>query len=225
MRSPSAMTTWRCGTASGTEPPRKELPSKETSPPGPKVTTFSASRSHGSSSGSSEGTTAVAPSYKPSSSSAFAFATPSSDPICSRCTGPMLVITPTSGSQIAVSSAIWPKPRIAASSTSTSVPSGARRISSGKPISVLKFSRLAATVRCGAIRAAIRSFVEVLPTEPVTAITCAARSRRQARASAPSAGTGSSHTSTAPPSSSAASAAHSPVTSTPQAPARSAPAA
>ena len=42
-----------------------------------------------------------------------------------------------SGSQIAASSRIWPKPRIASSSTSTSVPNGAERISSGSPISVL----------------------------------------------------------------------------------------
>ena len=81
------------------------------------------------------------------------------------------MITPTSGSQIAASSAIWPAPRIASSSTSTSVPNGAARISSGSPISVLKFARDAATLRCGAIIAAIRSLVEVLPTEPVTAIT------------------------------------------------------
>ena len=83
----------------------------------------------------------------------------------------MLVMTPTSGSQIAVSSAIWPNPRIASSSTSTSVPAGAESTSSGSPISVLKFSRDAATVRCGAIIAVIRSLVDVLPTEPVTAIT------------------------------------------------------
>jgi hypothetical protein len=83
----------------------------------------------------------------------------------------MFVITPASGSQIAVSSAIWPAPRIASSSTSTSVPGGAASTSSGRPISVLKFARLAATVRWGAISAAIRSFVDVLPTEPVTAIT------------------------------------------------------
>ena len=85
--------------------------------------------------------------------------------------GPMFVMTPTSGSQIAVSSAIWPAPRIASSSTSTSVPNGAASTSSGSPISVLKFARDAATLRCGAIIAAIRSLVEVLPTEPVTAIT------------------------------------------------------
>ena len=134
----------------------------------------------------------------PTSSSALARATPSSDCICSRWTGPTFVITPTSGSQIAVSSAIWPKPRIASSSTITSVPGGAASSSSGSPISVLKFARLAATVRWGAISAAIRSFVEVFPTEPVTAITCAARSRRQARASAPSEATGCSAASTAP---------------------------
>jgi hypothetical protein len=62
IRSPPAITTWLDGGASGTAPPRSELPSKVTSPPGPNVTTFSDSRSHGSSSGSSLGTIAVAPS-------------------------------------------------------------------------------------------------------------------------------------------------------------------
>ena len=57
------------------------------------------------------------------------------------------------------------------SSTITCVPSGAERIASGSPISVLKFLGFDATARCGAISAVIRSFVEVLPTEPVTAIT------------------------------------------------------
>ena len=164
------------------------------------------------------------PARIPSSSSAFASATPSIEPSCSRWTGPRLVITPTSGSQIAVSSAIWPKPRIASSSTSTSVPDGAASTSSGSPISVLKFSREAATLRCGAIIAAIRSLVEVLPTEPVTAITCAARSCRQARASAPSAGTGVSDAITAPAlrSSASSSSTHCGWTTTPHAPASSA---
>ena len=207
-------------------PPRSDAPSKWTSPPGPNVTTSSSSRRYGSSSGSSAGTTATAPSRIPTSSSAFARATPSSEPSCSRWTGPTFVITPTSGSQIAVSSAIWPKPRIASSSTSTSVPGGAASSSSGSPISVLKFARLAATVRWGAISAAIRSFVDVLPTEPVTAITCAASSRRQARASAPSDATGCSAASTAPASPPpAASRAQTGAASTPQAPARSASAA
>ena len=134
----------------------------------------------------------------------------------------MFVITPTSGSQIAVSSAICPKPRIASSSTRTSVPAGAASSSSGSPISVLKLAREAATVRCGAIRAAIRSFVDVFPTEPVTPITCAPSARRQPRARPPSAATGSAAARTAPPSSVRA---HSGVASTPHAPAASASAA
>ena len=56
------------------------------------------------------------------------------------------MITPTSGSAIAASSAIWPGAAHAISSTSTSVPAGAPRTVSGSPISVLRFSRLA-TVR------------------------------------------------------------------------------
>ena len=55
---------------------------------------------------------------------ALAGATPSSEPTCSTCTGPIVVITPTSGSAIAVSSAICPKPAHPISSTSTSVPVG-----------------------------------------------------------------------------------------------------
>ena len=55
----------------------------------------------------------------------------------------MFVITPTSGSQIAVSSAIWPNPRIAELEHEHL---GARRArassSSGSPISVLKFARI-----------------------------------------------------------------------------------
>ena len=53
------------------------------------------------------------PARRPASSSALAARDASSEPSSSRWTGPMLVITPTSGSAIAASSAIWPKPRIA----------------------------------------------------------------------------------------------------------------
>ena len=123
---------------------------------------------------------------------------------------------------MAASSAICPNPRIAISSTSTWVPSGAERMASGSPISVFQFCGLDATIRCGEISAVVRSLVEVFPTEPVIPITCAARSRRQARASAPSAAVGVWLSSTAPRSTSTASAAHSPVTSTPHAPAASA---
>ena len=48
---------------------------------------------------------------------------PASEPTSSRWTGPMLVITPTSGSAIRASSSICPNPRMPISSTSTSVPS------------------------------------------------------------------------------------------------------
>ena len=114
--------------------------------------------------------------------------------------GPMFVITPTSGSQIAVSSAICPKPRIASSSTSTSVPAGAASSSSGSPISVLKFAR-GWRPRAGAGRSAraIRSFVDVLPTEPVTRDHARAELPPPARGPARrSAASGSSAASTAP---------------------------
>ena len=64
---------------------------------------------YGSSSGSS-GTTAVPPAGSAPTTSAFARATFSTVPSSSRCTGPMLVITPTSGRAIAHSSAICPEP-------------------------------------------------------------------------------------------------------------------
>ncbi len=107
-----------------------------------------------------------------------------------------MTITATSGSEIAASSAIWPAPRIACSSTSTSVPSGAARISSGTPISVLKFARLATTRLAGASSETRMSLVVVLPVEPVTAITCAPSSRRHAVASRCSAASGLSAAST-----------------------------
>ncbi len=58
----------------------------------------------------------------PAISSAFAAAIASIVPSSSRCTGPTAVMTPTSGAAIAVSSAIWPAPRIPISSTSACVP-------------------------------------------------------------------------------------------------------
>ena len=67
---------------------------------------------------------------------------------------------------MAVSSAIWPGPRIPISSTSASVPAGASSTVMGSPISVLRFSRLATVRRRWASIAARMSLVEVLPTEP-----------------------------------------------------------
>ena len=142
-------------------------------------------------------------------------------PSSSRWTGPTLTITPTSGSAIAVSSAIWPLPRIAISSTSTSVPAGAPRISSGSPISVLKFAR-EATV---AVVAGEQREQQVLGrglTGRAGDADHARRpsSRRQAVASACSAASGSAAASSAPGPSRAAARACSGVASAPQAPRR-----
>ena len=110
----------------------------------------------------------------------------------------MLTITPTSGSATVASSAIWPAPRIAISSTSTSVSSGAPRISSGRPISVLKFWREATVRRCEVSVASSKSLVVVFPVEPVTPMTFADRCLRQAVASRWSAASGSSAARIAP---------------------------
>ena len=58
------------------------------------------------------GTTAVPPAGSAATISAFALATFSTVPSSSRWTGPMLVITPTSGRATSHSSAIWPSPRM-----------------------------------------------------------------------------------------------------------------
>ena len=121
--------------------------------------------------------------------SAFASAIASSVPSSSRCTGPMFVIAPTSGSAIPQSSAIWPFPRIAISSTRTSVSGGAARIASGSPTSVLKFSGLAWT-RSGKI-ARQMSLTEVLPVDPVMPTVGQSSSRRHSVASRASAPRGS----------------------------------
>src|SRR4051812_4791618 len=224
----SRLTSW-CravnGTSSSTSRSRARIAtrggskdSSTTSPAGPKRT-VSTSRRYGSSAASPAGTIAT-PTC--ASSSPFARATPARSPTSSRWTGPISVITPTSGSAIRASSSICPNPRMPISSTSTSVPSGAASTASGRPISVLKFAGFATTRRCGASSAAISCFVDVLPTEPVTPITSASSSRRQAVASRCSAVSGSSATSTAPPDNSEAC---SGVTRTPQAPASKAAAA
>ena len=81
-----------------------------------------------------------------------------------------------------------PSPRIAISSTSTSVSGGARQDGERQPDLGVEVPRLAAIapVRRDQ-RGDQMSLVEVLPTEPVTPITAAPSSRRQPRASAPSA--------------------------------------
>src|SRR3954449_11614026 len=193
-----------------------------TSPPGPNVTVVTSARRCGSRSGSFAGTIAVPPGSSAAISSAFVAAIASMLPSSSRWTGPMLTITPTSGSAIAASSAIWPAPRIAISSTSTSVPGGEPRTVSGRPISVFRFCAVATTRRCGASIPASRSFVDVLPVEPVMPITRARSARRHAVARRPSAASGSSAARTTPDDDDPAPFACAAPTRTPHAPAASA---
>ena len=201
------------------------------SPPSPKVIACAGRRADAaSSSGSPAGTTdACAPARRPAISSALAAAIASSEPSSSRCTGPTLTITPTSGSAIAVSSAIWPAPRIAISSTSASVSRGRREHRQRQAdlgVEVLG-ARDRAQLPC-ASSAARMSLVEVLPVEPVIATTFApagaelappgARERLQARA----AGRGARARCARAGCAGAAASACSGATSTPHAPAASA---
>src|SRR3954469_19618685 len=195
--------------------------SSSTSPPGPKVTVVTSSRRWASRSVSPAGTIAVPPGRRPATSSALAAAIASIDPMSSRCTGATAVMRPTSGSAMAVSSAICPGPRIPISSTSASVPAGASSTVMGSPISVLRFSRLATVRRRWLSIAARMSFVEVFPTEPVTPTTGQPRARRHAVARRCRAVSGSSETMTAPDPSAPAPAC-SDATSAPHAPPASA---
>src|SRR4051794_19039028 len=96
------------------------------------------------------------------------------------------------------SSAICPAPRIAISSTSTSVSAGALRIVSGSPISVFQFCGVATVRRCGRSIPESRALVDVLPVEPVMPITSAPSSRRHAVARRWRADSGSSAVRTVP---------------------------
>ncbi len=89
-----------------------------------------------------------------------------------------------SGPATSHSRVISPNPRIPISNTSTSVSSGASRIVTGRPCSLLKLRSLAVVRRVAAHAAAMKSFVDVLPTLPVTPTTRAADRRRAQRASA-----------------------------------------
>ena len=156
MRSPRASIATRSPSASA----------RRTSPASPNVTTSRSSRRWGSSSGSSAGTMAVPPARMSRSAPPWPRRPPPASPAARGGPGPTLTMMPTSGRAIAVSSAICSAPRIAISSTSASVPAGAPRIASGRPISVLKLAGLATVATWGASRAARMSLVDVLPVEP-----------------------------------------------------------
>ncbi len=97
----------------------------------------------------------------------------------------MWVITPIDGREIAPSSRMFPGKRAPISSTTAPASGGASSSVIGSPISLLNDAALACTTNAGASAAAVRSFVDVLPAEPVTPMTAAPSSRR--RASTPSA--------------------------------------
>ena len=103
----------------------------------------------------------------------------------------MLVTTPIVGRAIAHNAAMSPGSRAPISSTSASVSRGAPRSVIGTPISALKFPGVAWTRNVVRSAAAVRSFVLVLPVEPVMPTTRAsgscARAQRPMAASASSA--------------------------------------
>ena len=106
-----------------------------------------------------------------SMSSPLARATPSSPPTSSVCASPTLVTTPIDGRAMRQRSAICPNPRIPISSTSARVSAGALTMVTGRPCSLLKLRTFAVVVMTLLRATAMRSLVDVLPTEPVTPIT------------------------------------------------------
>ncbi len=113
-----------------------------------------------------------------STSSPFAWATPSMPPSSAVWAAPTTVTTPTVGRATPHSRAICPRPRMPISSTMTSVSSGLSRMVTGRPCSLLKLRGLAAVRRVLPSAAASRSLVEVLPTDPVTPTTASGRRER-----------------------------------------------
>ena len=122
--------------------------------------------------------TAVPVAGSASTSSPLAAATPSMPPTSSVWAWPTTVTTPMSGRAISHSWLMWPNPRMPISRISTSVSSGALRIVTGRPCSLLKLRSLAVVRRPAPHAAAIRSFADVLPTLPVTPTTWASSRRR-----------------------------------------------
>ena len=152
---------------------------------------------YGSSRGSSAGTTAAPPGRSAPRISALAWATASTVPSSSRCTGPMLVMQATSGGASAASSAICPSPRMPISITATSQPSSSSSSDMGTPTSVLRLPGLPCTATPAAASMATRmSLVVVLPVAPVTPTTRAPLRSSASRPAAWRAATGSLTTTT-----------------------------
>ena len=82
---------------------------------------------------------------------------------------------------------MWPGPRLPISHTMTSVPSAADRIVSGNPTSLLNDAGLATVLNLRPRMAAAKSFVQVLPVEPVMPTTVASLRPRSSAARSSSA--------------------------------------
>ena len=149
-----------------------------------------ASPRHSSAKASSALTTAAASPGRPSNSSPFARATPSTLPNPSRCAGAHWVITPTDGRARAVSDAISPRWFAPSSTTALRCPASRPQSVSGTPISLLRLPRVAETgPRVPRIAATI-SLTVVLPLLPVMPTRTRSRKRLlHAAASSPSART------------------------------------
>ena len=164
-------------------------------PDRPTITTRASVRSAiAATSGSSALRTATPPSAADGSdagSSPLVSAIASREPNSPRCAVPTLRTTPIRGGAISASAAMWPRPRADISSTRNRVSASARSAVHGCPSSLLNDPGGATTDPSGDSTAASRSFVDVLPDDPVTPTTVSPDSvvsrSTLARASLPSA--------------------------------------
>ncbi|CAB4872750.1 unannotated protein [freshwater metagenome] len=126
-----------------------------------------------------------------STNSPLANAMAAREPNSPRCAVPTLRTTPIRGGASLASSAMWPIPRADSSRARKSVSASARRAVHGCPSSLLNDPGGATTDPSGRSTAEMRSFVDVLPDDPVTPTTVrswrAVSSSTDSRANAPSA--------------------------------------
>ena len=149
---------------------------------------------------SSRGGSAPANSGRPASSAnpseAFSRAIASSEPRCSRCALPALVMTAAPGRASAARNAISPGRFIAISTTAARCAGSSRSSVSGTPQWLLRFPSVFSVAALLPSTAATRSLVALLPALPVThSISPVQRSRQRAATAASPAVTSSTTTS------------------------------
>ena len=162
-----------------------------------KVVVRRSARRKGASNGSASGRTTSAADARAPISEPSSRATPSRSVRNSRCSGPMFVSTPISGSAIAQRSASSPTSLVPSSHTQSAWRGSSRRSVRGTPRRLLWLAWVARVGTWAPQSAARMSFVDVLPFEPATPITFPPHARRTWRASTPSAARGSSTSITA----------------------------